>query len=108
MIKVIITRKLALITDKNRIKSLTSYLKETLGSYIEDSTMVSYDIESVKGITAEEAFDRKEVLIDNIDLIVDKYGYIHDDVEDLAKYLSEVRGENLILLMDIDEDVEEI
>ena len=108
MIKVIVTRKLALITDKNRIKSLTSYLKEILGSYIEDSTIVSYDIESVKGMTAEEAFDRKEVLMDNIDLIVDKYGYIHDDAEDLAKYLSEVRGENLILLMDIDEDTEEI
>jgi len=91
---VVVTQKLALITDKNRIKSLTSYLKEILSPYIEDSSIVSYDIDSIKGITAEEAFDRKDILIENIDFIIDKYQYCYR----FGSKLGQIRSHSLLSL----------
>ena len=65
----VVTRTLALITNKNRIKSLNLYLKEVFDPFLLDTPMVSWNTDSVKGMSAKEALKKKDKIIKRIKLI---------------------------------------
>ena len=51
----VVTKTLALITNKNRIKGLNAYLKEVFDPFLLDTPMVSWNTDSVLGISVKDA-----------------------------------------------------
>ena len=103
----VVTKTLTLITNKNRIKSLNSYLKEVFDPFLLDTPMVSWNTDSVEGMSAKEALKKKDKIAKRINCIIDKFECYRDDLENLDKYLKEVGEDTIVMLMDYDEEVDE-
>ena len=103
----VITKTLALITNKSRIKSLNSYLKEVFDPFLLDTPMVSWNTDSVLGISVKDAIARKDSIVKRINCIIDKFECYKDDLENFEKYLKEVKEDTIVILMDYDEEVDE-
>ena len=103
----VVTRTLALITNKNRIKSLNSYLKEVFDPFLLDTPMVSWNTDSVEGMSVKEALEKKDKIIKRINCIIDKFECYRDDIENFNKYLKEVGEDTIVILMDYEEEVDE-
>lgn len=103
----VVTKTLALITNKNRIKSLNSYLKEVFDPFLLDTPMVSWDTDSAEGMSVKEALEKKDKIIKRINCIIDKFECYRDDLENFNKYLKEIGEDTIVILMDYEEEVDE-